>query len=84
MEAVLEIAALAEVHSSLAGFRNRRYSSMPADAHHRGAHHGAEVPPDGAEVPPAVPQTSPRSCTICIDLPRSGGREKAREELAQA
>jgi len=50
---------------------------MPADAHRRGAHYGAEVPP-------AVPQTSPRTCTICIDLPRSGGRKKARGGLAQA
>lgn len=75
--AVLAIAALAEVRPALAEYRGRGYASIPADAQLRGAH-------SGAEVPPAVPQTSPRSCTICIDLPRSGGREEPGEELAQA
>ena len=47
---------------------------MPADEHLPGAHYGAEVPP-------AVPQTSPRACTICIDLPRTRRAEEGSRDV---
>ena len=60
IEAVPAIAPLAEVRPILAGFPNRSCASMSVDAHLRGAHYGAEVPP-------AVPAGLPRTCTVCTE-----------------
>ena len=43
-QAVPAVAARADVHPAFTGFRGRGCSSIPANAHHRGAHHAAEVP----------------------------------------